>query len=186
MARRQRTPGFSGGSGAPARTRSEHGVSAVEFALVLPILVMLLFGITTAGLSYTHAIGLSNAVREGARFGATADSSTPATWASSVIDRVRATQFDDASKDTAICVQLWKVGTGSVVSQCDQGNGSVSPALSMPASTAFPSVPSGLSTGNCVVRVIGQRPFTIDLLVGPNWNRLSTRGSVARYERDTC
>lgn len=147
---------------------------------------MLLFGITTAGLSYTQGIGLSNAVREGARFGATADATTPGTWASSVIARVRTTQFDDASQATAICVQLWKVGTGSIAIQCDQGNGSVSPALTMPGSTAFPSVPSGLSTGNCVVRVIGQRPFTIDLLVGPTWNRISTRGSVARYERDTC
>ena len=51
----------------------ERGAVAVEFALVLPLLVMLLLGIATTGLSYTHAIGVTNAVREGARFGATAD-----------------------------------------------------------------------------------------------------------------
>ncbi len=55
----------------------ERGAVAVEFALVLPVLVMLLLGITTAGLSYSHAIGLTNAVREGSRFGATTLATTP-------------------------------------------------------------------------------------------------------------
>jgi Flp pilus assembly protein TadG len=48
---------------------------AVEFALVFPLLVMLLFGIITAGISFAHSLGLTNAVREGARFGAISDAS---------------------------------------------------------------------------------------------------------------
>ena len=97
------------------RAKGERGAVAVEFALVLPLLVMLLLGIATAGLSYTRAIGVTNAVREGARFAATADASVPATWSSDVISRVRATQFDDPSLDTEICVQLWKTDRKSVV-----------------------------------------------------------------------
>ena len=97
------------GSGHP--TRTERGAVAVEFALVLPVLVMLLLGITTSGISYSHAIGATNAVREGSRFGATADAGVPATWAGDVIKRVRGTQFDDPTSETAVCVQLWQKGT---------------------------------------------------------------------------
>ena len=46
------------------RSRLETGAVAVEFALVLPLLVILLLGITTSGLSYTHAIGGSIAAAE--------------------------------------------------------------------------------------------------------------------------
>lgn len=85
--------------------RTERGAVAVEFALVLPLLVMLLLGVTTSGLSYSNALGVTNAVREGARFGATADA-TSTTWAADVISRVRATQFDDPAAETAVCAQL--------------------------------------------------------------------------------
>lgn len=169
------------------RKRSEHGAVAVEFALVLPILIMLLLGITTAGVSYAHALGVTNAVREGARFGATTDA-TSATWADDVIKRVRATQFDDdtdpATADTAICVQLWKAGSGELLYKCHQGDGSVSPALNRPMTfDAKPEVPDGLPADTCVVRVIAARNFTISTGVLPTWNRTAVSYAVARYER---
>ena len=50
--------------------RDERGAAAVEFALVLPILVVLAFGIIDFGrLLYTYN-NLTSAVREGARFAA--------------------------------------------------------------------------------------------------------------------
>lgn len=167
-----------------ADRRAQDGAVAVEFALVLPLVIMLLLGITTAGVSYSHAIGVTNAVREGARFGATTDA-TSANWANDVISRVRATQFDDpgGTPATAICVQLWK-STGQVAGTCSQGDGSVSPALALPATaTANPKVPSGLPADACVVRVIAARNFTISLGVFPSWNKTTTSFSVARYER---
>ncbi|MGN6575622.1 MAG: TadE/TadG family type IV pilus assembly protein [Nocardioides sp.] len=53
------------------RTRRcpERGAVAVEFALVLPILVMLLFGIIEFGFVLAQKAALSSAVREGARYG---------------------------------------------------------------------------------------------------------------------
>ncbi len=45
----------------------EAGAAAVEFALVLPILVMLVFGIVYFGLGYNAKLGVTAAVREGAR-----------------------------------------------------------------------------------------------------------------------
>ena len=51
----------------PRRVRDESGAVAVEFALILPILVMLLLGVTTAGLTYSDHLAITNAAREGGR-----------------------------------------------------------------------------------------------------------------------
>ena len=47
--------------------RSERGAAAVEFALVLPILVLLVFGIVEFSRAYNAQITLTSASREGAR-----------------------------------------------------------------------------------------------------------------------
>ena len=49
--------------------RSESGASAVEFALLLPVLMMILFGIIEFGLALYRQAILTNASREGARLG---------------------------------------------------------------------------------------------------------------------
>ena len=167
------------------RRRDESGSNAVEFALIVPILAMLLLGIVTAGISYSNAIGATNAVREGARYGATANAATSPTWGQDVVARVRGTQFDDSASATAICVQLYKEGSPAVASHCDQGNGSVSPALST-SDAVFPAVPSGLANGTCVVRVLAARNYTIALGVFPSLGGTMKRGSVARYEQTSC
>lgn len=47
--------------------RNDHGAAAVEFALIVPILILLLFGIFEFGRAYNTQISLSGAAREGAR-----------------------------------------------------------------------------------------------------------------------
>jgi Flp pilus assembly protein TadG len=47
--------------------RNERGAVAVELALVLPILVLLVFGIIEFGRAYNANVELQGAVREGAR-----------------------------------------------------------------------------------------------------------------------
>ena len=46
------------------------GAAAVEFALVFPFLVMVLFGIFQFGIAYNNWIALTHAAREGARLAA--------------------------------------------------------------------------------------------------------------------
>lgn len=46
---------------------SERGAAAVEFALVVPVLIMLLLGIMEFGRAYSAQTTLSNAAREGVR-----------------------------------------------------------------------------------------------------------------------
>jgi Flp pilus assembly protein TadG len=48
----------------------QEGTTTVEFALVAPVLLVLLFGIMEFGLVYKDALAISQAAREGARAGA--------------------------------------------------------------------------------------------------------------------
>lgn len=52
----------------PRLFKCTRGQSLVEFSLILPILMILVFGILDFGLGLRSYISLSNAVREGARY----------------------------------------------------------------------------------------------------------------------
>jgi Flp pilus assembly protein TadG len=53
------------------RFKERDGATAVEFVVVLPILLMLLFGIISMGLIWNQQLTLTQAAREGARLAAT-------------------------------------------------------------------------------------------------------------------
>lgn len=50
-------------------TRSDEGASAVEFALVVVLLVFLLMGIAQFGITFSQWLEIEHAAREGARWG---------------------------------------------------------------------------------------------------------------------
>ena len=50
-----------------SKLKNEKGASAVEFALVLPIFIMLVFGIFQFGIAFNNWIAITHAAREGAR-----------------------------------------------------------------------------------------------------------------------
>ncbi|AOT02065.1 TadE/TadG family type IV pilus assembly protein [Arthrobacter sp. U41] len=60
------------------RERSERGAVAVEFALLAPVLIMLLLGIVEFGRAYNTQISLSSAAREGVRVMAIGNNPTAA------------------------------------------------------------------------------------------------------------
>jgi hypothetical protein len=51
--------------------RRQHGGAAVEFALVLPVFVAVLFGMVDYGWYFYQKFTLASAIREGTRYGAT-------------------------------------------------------------------------------------------------------------------
>ncbi|HET6607546.1 MAG TPA: TadE/TadG family type IV pilus assembly protein [Rhodopila sp.] len=56
--------------------RDDSGVSAVEFALVAPVLLMILLGVMQLGITFNNYIALTDSVRAGSRVLAAARSST--------------------------------------------------------------------------------------------------------------
>lgn len=69
------------------RRHGERGAAAVEFALVVPVLVALLLGILDYGIIFTDSISVRNGVREAARKGVVSNFSTCA--GSSSFDKLR-------------------------------------------------------------------------------------------------
>ena len=164
------------------RPRRETGAVAVEMALVtFFILTPLLMGVVTSGYSYSHALGLTNAVREGARFAAiTPYPPASGIWQDDVIARTRAYQADDAANTSRICVDLYKQGAtpANVISSCNGDSSLGTPPTFIP--------PSGTPAGTCVVRVWGARHFTINAVLIKLSDRVMTRQSIAVYERAKC
>ncbi|MEN8114205.1 MAG: TadE family protein [Actinomycetota bacterium] len=68
------------------RKKREEGASAVEFALVLPIFILLVFGIMEAGWVFSQQVEVRNAAREGARL-AVVDYADAATMRAEVCQR---------------------------------------------------------------------------------------------------
>src|SRR3954471_24624706 len=60
------------------RSRREERAALVEFALILPILVLLLFGLIDFGFIYNDYLQVRQGVRDGARQGAVANFGTTA------------------------------------------------------------------------------------------------------------
>lgn len=52
------------------RFRNEQGAVAVEFAILVPLLVVILFGITAVGIALFRLVNYTSAAREGARYAA--------------------------------------------------------------------------------------------------------------------
>ena len=60
-------------SAGETRSQRDRGASLVEFALVLPLLLTLVFGIMEAGWLFSQQVEVRNAAREGARIAAVSD-----------------------------------------------------------------------------------------------------------------
>lgn len=67
----------------------ERGASLVELAFALPILIMLLVGMVSAGIAYNHQLALTHAAREGGRYAATlpVNPGSMETWLETVINQ---------------------------------------------------------------------------------------------------
>ncbi len=63
---------------APVRGRAQRGAAAVELAIVLPVLLMIVFGIIDFGRMYNAQVTLTEAAREGVRAAAFGQSVTVA------------------------------------------------------------------------------------------------------------
>jgi Flp pilus assembly protein TadG len=97
-------------------TKSERGQTMVEFALVLPILLVLMLGIVQFGVAFNNYVTLTDAVRAGARKAAVSrNASDPAgTCETAVLNA--APNLDQAELESDLsCVSSWAPGSDVTV-----------------------------------------------------------------------
>jgi Flp pilus assembly protein TadG len=82
-----------------ASRSGDQGASAVEFALVVPILIVLVFGIIDFGVIFAQQLSLNNAVRQGARSAVVAGNTAQQTCAQ-VVSGVRGAAGQTIAMDT--------------------------------------------------------------------------------------
>src|SRR5689334_15249863 len=80
----------------------DRGAAAVEFALVVPVLLMILFGIIDYGLLFNNSLSVKQGVREAARQGVVANygNACSMTWSTSPstnVQRIGCTVVDRTS-----------------------------------------------------------------------------------------
>jgi Flp pilus assembly protein TadG len=105
------------------RRRSERGQTAVEFALVIPVMLLFLLGIFQIGITYYHNESLQTSARDGARAGAIHTGSTLAQIQAYVDAAVRANAVGlDTSTSTLVVASGCTLPPSTAATACDQGD----------------------------------------------------------------
>ena len=89
--------------------RDEEGAAVVEFALVMPILALIIFGIIDFGRAFYTVNNIISAVREGARYGAILTAPMSTTGQQEIRDRVRSVSQPfggDSLRDEQILIEF--------------------------------------------------------------------------------
>ena len=91
------------------RVHEQRGQTMVEFAIVLPILCILLFGAIQFGILFNNYVTLTDAVRAGARKAAVSRQIQGTTPQQACVDQVKSSASDlDLSKLQASCTSTWQ------------------------------------------------------------------------------
>lgn len=133
----------------PRRRTTEDGAAAVEFALVVPLFVMLVFGVIAFAIVFAQQLSLGNAARQTARYGVVAHRTC-----TDIVQEVRDSATSIAMKSTDVTV---KVGVGT----------SRATALATPTCTGDSAVVpcQGAASGSNVYVELGYRSELIIPLV---------------------
>jgi Flp pilus assembly protein TadG len=183
--------------------RRDDGAAAVEFALLVPIFVLLTFGMLSGGISLWKHIADIQGARDGGRYGSTLPISslvTPPTGSNT------ATQWVDKVRNVTM-KQIWGV-TGTPASLADNGYlcvafvrgsdiavrgnvptrssavGTAHAGYTAPAATTDPCIPAASESDTSFdrVQVVVIRDGSLDaVLIGKSW-QMPTAFTI-RYER---
>lgn len=171
---------FGRGCGPDADDR---GAVLVEFALTLPLLIMILLGMFTGGLAWNQKLAVTNGVREGSRFGATlpiansvcgSGSGTVDCWLSQVADVTQAASegnLDSSVSSRNICVAVVTTTTTRSLTRSSSGDSY--------AGTTCPNFTDGRTDSR--VQVTASRTATVEFMLFTLTPTMSTQ-SVTRFE----
>lgn len=143
----------------------DRGAALVEFALILPVFMMLVLGMFSGGLAYNRKQQMTASVREGARYGGTipADQAfASGTWASNVRDLVVARSVGDLTS-AQVCVSLVQ---GSPAQTVSTPGGAANFSTRSGAQPCIPNetYPITATDNGRRVQVTAARPDRIELL----------------------
>ncbi len=144
--------------------RSCEGVSAIEFALITPVLLVFLIGVTDFGLAMFHKMELQSAVRAGAQY-ALSDGNDTASIISAVVS---STGAGITSSDVTLTCQCLDTSTEVLTgTTCGSTGCASSEAVLMTidaASTYTPLLTPNLDTSSgSVTRFLSFIPSSFDL-----------------------
>lgn len=147
-------------AGLDRRCRDDDGAVLVEFALVAPLLVVILAGTIDFGIGFRNRIVIQGAVRNGARMAAvlgpdaSADQMALSTMAAGLSDLTNATitkvivfETDQNGAITSACTSITPSGSGSGVSSSSTGCNVYNATQVTNSSTTFVQAGSGCTTG---------------------------------------
>ena len=135
------------------RVRADTGSSAVEFALLAPMLVLLLVGIVEFGRAYNVQNTLSAASREAVRAVAL---SSGATSPSAVATTAVTSNTSTVSGPVTVAVTFWSGGTPTAATTCASGL-DVHVVLNYPFTLLTTEIPdtSGPNDGIITMKAVG-------------------------------
>ena len=129
--------------------RQRGGAAAVEFAIVLPVLVTILLGATDFGRVSYSTIAIANAARAGAAYASMNpyDSSAPTPWTTNVTQAIT----DELSQSTAFDTSKLTVTVTYVIEASDLRRVSVQVTYPFKTLITWPSIPSTFNIQQTVV-----------------------------------
>lgn len=165
------------------RKGPERGATLVEFALILPVFLMLLFGMITGGLALNDKQQITHATREGARYAATVPAAQPftsGTWAENV--RALLVERSDGTLDAAdVCVSLVEGSPATVIAPTTDFTTKSDGTACMPSQT-FPVTAS--DTG-LRVQVSASSEAELDLILFGSYDLHLEAQATVRSESST-
>ena len=99
---------------AERRIGDERGQTMAEFAIVLPVLVVLLFGVIQFGILFNNYVTLTDAVRAGARMAAVSRNDADPTGAATTAVRTSASDLNQSNLNVTVS-SAWAAGTDVTV-----------------------------------------------------------------------
>ena len=95
--------------------RGQQGQTMTEFTIVLPVLVLLVFGVIQFGIAFNNYLALTDAARAGARKAAVSRLSGDGSGAATDAVRAAAADLDQSNLDVSVS-SSWQQGSNVTVS----------------------------------------------------------------------
>lgn len=148
--------------------QDERGSAMLELALVLPLLMAMALGIVTGGNAYFEKVSITDAVREGGRYGASLKISPTTTWQADVQARVAQVSGGLVTASQVCAALVVPTGSDTTCGVADPAGASTDPVVGSPAS---------------IVKVSTSIPVNLQFYFFSQTITM-TVNTAARYERD--